>query len=141
MTMRFAAAAAVLATAAAASSSTMHRHTMEELASSKGARCLDGTPGVFYYSNHTVAASSNNWLIYHEGGGWCYDAESCLERSRTRLGSSKTYTVTIDSLDGMWSRDCTTNPVFCTYNHVYMKYCDGNSFSGDRHEPHPINGT
>ena len=31
---------------------------------------------------------------------------------------------------GVVSSDCDVNPTFCDFNLVYMKYCDGNSFSG-----------
>lgn len=32
------------------------------------------------------------------------------------------------------------NPDFCNFNRVYMKYCDGNSFSGNRDEPLKVTG-
>eukprot|EP00966_Prymnesium_polylepis_P063037 1463027-Prymnesium_polylepis.1 len=31
--------------------------------------------------------------------------------------------------------DCGINPDFCQFNRVYLKYCDGNSFSGNRADP------
>lgn len=31
--------------------------------------------------------------------------------------------------------DCDNNPDFCNFNRVYMAYCDGNSFSGNRDQP------
>jgi len=31
--------------------------------------------------------------------------------------------------------NCTTNPDFCNYNMVYIKYCDGTSYSGARPQP------
>ena len=33
---------------------------------------------------------------------------------------------------GIVSSDCGVNPAFCTFNQVFFKYCDGNSFSGLR---------
>ena len=33
---------------------------------------------------------------------------------------------------GITNADCDKNPSFCNYNTVYVKYCDGNSFSGAR---------
>jgi len=32
------------------------------------------------------------------------------------------------------SSSCLVNPDFCNYNKVYLKYCDGNSFSGNRED-------
>jgi len=37
-----------------------------------------------------------------------------------------------DWVQGITTDDCDTNPTFCEYNLVYLKYCDGNSFSGNR---------
>lgn len=45
-----------------------------------GARCLDGTQPAFYLRRgHNTGA--NRWLIFFEGGGWCYDLGKCKERS------------------------------------------------------------
>ena len=36
--------------------------------------------------------------------------------------------------------DCDVSPTFCNANKVYMKYCDGDSFSGARDEPMVVEG-
>ena len=36
---------------------------------------------------------------------------------------------------GIFSRDPAMSPDFAGANHVYMRYCDGNSFAGDRESP------
>ena len=38
------------------------------------------------------------------------------------------------------SQDCNLNPQFCTWSFVYMKYCDGDSFSGAREGTVTFNG-
>ena len=42
---------------------------------------------------------------------------------------------------GSMSASCETNPDFCNFNRVYMPYCDGASFSGDREEAVVVHGT
>ena len=39
------------------------------------------------------------------------------------------------------SQDCGLNPQFCTWSFVYMKYCDGDSFSGARDSSVVFQGT
>jgi hypothetical protein len=103
---------------------------------SAGGVCLDGTPGA--YCMHT-GADSNKWFIHLQGGGWCIDRHHCIDRARTPLGSSKSWTsdncVADDGgANGMLSLDCDINP-FCEWNLVYVRYCDGASFTGDRALP------
>ena len=49
--------------------------------------CLDGSPyGVYFRASPT---RSTAWTIFLQGGGWCYDEQDCLARSKTVIGSSK----------------------------------------------------
>jgi hypothetical protein len=48
---------------------------------------------------------------------------------------------TTASVGGLLSDNCTKNPDFCNFNRVFMKYCDGNSFSGNRDAAVPVVGT
>eukprot|EP00462_Mataza_sp_D1_P017136 CAMPEP_0175152716 /NCGR_PEP_ID=MMETSP0087-20121206/19284_1 /TAXON_ID=136419 /ORGANISM="Unknown Unknown, Strain D1" /LENGTH=449 /DNA_ID=CAMNT_0016439211 /DNA_START=148 /DNA_END=1497 /DNA_ORIENTATION=+ len=105
-----------------------------------GAVCLDGTPAGFYFSPAVDPANANNWQIYFQGGGWCYDELDCWGRSFSNLGSSTKWAKTA-SLGGLLSSDCSKNPDFCNYNRVWLVYCDGNSFSGMRTDPLPVVGT
>jgi len=41
----------------------------------------------FYFQPSTTG--STKWTISIEGGGWCYDEQECLARSKMALGSSK----------------------------------------------------
>jgi len=99
-----------------------------------GAMCMDGTPAGFYFIKANSTQDQYNWQIYFEGGGWCYSEADCWGRSKGTLGSSTNWPANLTA-DGLISGNCTINPDFCNYNRVYMKYCDGNSFSGDRDDP------
>eukprot|EP00729_Bicosta_minor_P019916 gene19917-biopygen26299 len=41
---------------------------------------------------------------------------------------------------GIMDSNCANNPDFCNFNRVYMAYCDGNSFSGNRDEAVVVGG-
>ncbi|XP_065184018.1 uncharacterized protein LOC135814776 [Sycon ciliatum] len=124
-----------------ARSATVELTLLTEAAGSKGAVCLDGTPPGYYWRQGQGTALKK-WIIHQEGGGWCFSDEDCLTRSRTRLGSSKYFAPNKTFLHaGFLADDCQTNPVFCDYNVVYMPYCDGGSFSGNREKPLVVNGT
>ena len=53
-------------------------------------------------------------MLYFEGGGWCYDEDDCVERSKTTLGSSKyneeEWKISELVPGGILSRDCDVNP-------------------------------
>jgi len=80
-------------------------------------------------------------LLFHEGGGWCTSLQDCLGRSKTTLGSSKTYPATMTENGGYFSSDMTINPLMYNWNMVYFKYCDGASFSGDNDTVANVGGT
>ena len=70
------------------------------------------------------------------GGGWCRSPVDCLGRSVSTLGSSKDYPKTetdsqMAGQSGAMSRDAQKNPMMFTWNHVHIRYCDGNSFTGN----------
>ena len=44
------------------------------------ALCNDGSAGGFYYAPWTAPEKENIWVIYLEGGSWCYSNTSCAER-------------------------------------------------------------
>merc|ERR1711884_711299 len=48
---------------------------LEEAAKgSDNAKCLDGTPALYYHRKGT-GSGSNKWFLHQQGGGWCYDLE------------------------------------------------------------------
>lgn len=101
--------------------------------------CLDGSRAGYYLRKGT----SDKYLIFFQGGGWCYHRcespsregtlSDCRDRSKSRLGSSKSWYSTMDDgwLRGMLSSKQKVNPVFYDWTLVYVPYCDGMSLSGN----------
>eukprot|EP00052_Salpingoeca_macrocollata_P022792 m.199059 g.199059 ORF g.199059 m.199059 type:complete len:390 (-) comp21892_c0_seq5:88-1257(-) len=116
---------------------------LKEAAASKGAVCLDGTPGA-YYIHRGSGSGANKWILFLQGGGWCESEQDCYSRSSSALGSSASYgptfTPSYEGGDGLLGTDPTTNPDFYNWNLVYAMYCDGASFAGDQAEPIIVNG-
>merc|ERR1719162_843072 len=54
----------------------------------ENARCLDGTPALYYHRKGT-GSGANKWFLSQQGGGWCYTEASCVSRSKGPLGSTK----------------------------------------------------
>ena len=108
-------------------------HHMQDKAD---ALCLDGSPAAFSYQE----GSSNQWVIFFQGGAWCYTEDDCLERAQTDLGSSNNLVAESHQI-ALLSNDCTANPDFCTHNKVFVYYCDGTSFTGNLVKPISHNGT
>eukprot|EP01083_Nonionella_stella_P157954 513394_1 len=110
-------------------SSAMHEH---------GAVCLDGTVPVFYW-RPGVDDGVHKFHIFFEGGGWCAGndepisstMDTCQHRATTELGSSLSYPPTANYDNTYLSTDATINPLSHAWNAVYVKYCDGASFSGN----------
>ncbi|XAR53658.1 hypothetical protein NMG60_11022295 [Bertholletia excelsa] len=105
------------------------RMTLVRNASALGAYCLDGSLPA-YHLHRGFGAGARNWLLQFEGGGWCDNVESCLERARTRRGSTR-YMNKWEVFSGILSNNASLNPDFYNWNRVKIRYCDGASFSGD----------
>lgn len=104
-----------------------------QLCSPEGpARCINGSPSGYYFDQ----GSSNNTVIFLQGGGACWTADaslfSCWLRYNTSLGSSTGWAATM-AYDTNWmNRDCSLNPIACTWNLVYVPYCSGDVHIGTR---------
>ncbi|CAA3004144.1 pectin acetylesterase 8-like isoform X2 [Olea europaea var. sylvestris] len=48
----------------------------------------DGSPPAYHFDRGS-RAGINNWLVHIEGGGWCNNVTTCLERKDNCLGSFK----------------------------------------------------
>lgn len=117
---------------------------MTEHAETHGAVCLDGSPGNFYWAPATDPKLASTWILFFEGGGWCYSAVDCTQRSHKDLGSTKLDAPTMTQTGysgGIFNADSSVNPEWAGANHVYMRYCDGASFSGDRNDVVNTTGT
>jgi O-palmitoleoyl-L-serine hydrolase len=115
-----------LATATPMMTSNWEKVLMVDEAKSNNAICLDGSPGGYYIRRNT---NSDNWIIFHQGGGWCGSPENCLMRSNTTLGSSTHWPPTYE--DVYEGSELFMTPPFDQYNIVYAMYCDGGSWSGN----------
>eukprot|EP01013_Petalomonas_cantuscygni_P038637 TRINITY_DN6982_c0_g1_i1.p1 TRINITY_DN6982_c0_g1~~TRINITY_DN6982_c0_g1_i1.p1 ORF type:complete len:436 (+),score=63.16 TRINITY_DN6982_c0_g1_i1:48-1355(+) len=100
------------------------------------ARCLDGSPGAYYYRPATSAVNSSKWIIFLQGGGECVTLSSCAGRAETALGSS-TKMPASHFFYGIQSPEESTNPDFSTYNFVFIPYCSGDLHLGARTSPTP----
>ncbi|KAD4178604.1 hypothetical protein R6Q59_022214 [Mikania micrantha] len=112
--------------------------TIIESAVAKGAVCLDGSPPA-YQLDKGFGDGVNNWLVHIQGGGWCHSIEDCVYRKTMNngLGSSKLMPELYFS--GILSNKQDQNPNFYNWNRVYMRYCDGSSFTGDVEQVDPAN--
>ncbi|KAM0821672.1 hypothetical protein ACQ4PT_072034 [Festuca glaucescens] len=109
--------------------------TYLESAVAKGAVCLDGSPPAYHLAPG-FGSGVNSWLVHFEGGGWCNNVTTCLQRSLTRLGSSKEMAKQV-AFSGILSDAPGYNPDFYNWNKVRVRYCDGSSFTGDKEEVDP----
>ncbi|CAL9231344.1 unnamed protein product [Arabidopsis halleri] len=103
--------------------------TLVRDAAALGAFCLDGSLPA-YHLDRGFGAGSNNWLLQFEGGGWCNDIASCVDRAKTRRGSTRYMSKTV-VFTGVLSNNASQNPDFYNWNKVRLRYCDGASFAGD----------
>ena len=142
-------AAAPSPAAAAADSSQLvtPNSTLVRLTEYPEALCLDGTPAGYYWRPGS-GDGATKWYIHHEGGGWCqmetplqnWPNDNCLDRANNsnptawlaRLG-----TLTADPPSQVWdvayssAPDPAINPLMHNWNSVYLRYCDGGTFTGD----------
>lgn len=94
------------------------------------AKCLDGSPPLYYYIEGQDEGMEK-WLIYFQGGAWCTSLENCYERSLTSLGSTlKDPSIMVIS-DDFFSDEVSNNRLMYNWNKVLIRYCDGGSFSGN----------
>lgn len=101
-----------------------------------GAKCLDGTPPAYNIRLGT-GANVSKYILFLEGGGWCFGIADCTKRRGGGLGSSSSYKpgTTHGDYGGVMAYSATTNPDFHTWTMVFAHYCDGSSFSSFREEP------
>ncbi|KAK1399526.1 Pectin acetylesterase [Heracleum sosnowskyi] len=103
--------------------------TLVQNASTIGAYCLDGSLPA-YHLHRGFGAGADNWLLQFEGGGWCNNVASCLDRAKTHRGSTL-YMDKMEVFNGILSNNASRNPDFYNWNRVKIRYCDGASFSGN----------
>jgi hypothetical protein len=109
------------------------RLTLVNLEEYPNARCIDGSPGGYYYYENPNPTPNKIYLQF-QGGSWAQDIESAYDRSQTHLGSSNYWSSVISKYlrlqFGIWSQSPVINPELGNANHVWFPYCDGCSFGG-----------
>ncbi|XP_049807016.1 palmitoleoyl-protein carboxylesterase NOTUM [Schistocerca nitens] len=95
--------------------------------------CNDGSPAGFYLRRSN---NSNRWIVFLEGGWYCFDTETCLNRwtERRYLMSSSHWPET-RTVGGILSSNQEENPFWHNTNHVLVPYCSSDSWSGSRNKP------
>uniref|UniRef100_A0A7S3D656 Pectin acetylesterase n=1 Tax=Palpitomonas bilix TaxID=652834 RepID=A0A7S3D656_9EUKA len=112
---------------ASADDGTLYRHFVVN-ATSRNAVCNDGSPPAYYVR---LAEGSSDWLIYLEGGGGCYDEQSCLERYQSsQFLMTSSLSAETFSFSGPVSSNCTANPAMCRFNVAYIHYCSSDWWAG-----------
>ena len=54
-----------------------------------GAYCLDGSTPGYWYQPPMPLPRTSQWLIFLDGGAWCYDAHSCESRAKGFKGTGE----------------------------------------------------
>ena len=83
--------------------------------------CNDGSPSGYYIDYASL--SSNKWLIFQQGGGWCYNEDSCWTRIGQPLESGDHGSL-ISSKS--WNNEITEGGLFDLvddFNVVKIPYC------------------
>jgi hypothetical protein len=95
----------------------------------EGALCRDGSStgiGV------NLGSKSDKLMIFLEGGGACFNDQSCGYLNPSQFGSTNFTTQVVDAegKTGIFDRTASNNPV-ADWNFVYIPYCTGDIHSGN----------
>ncbi|XP_063535034.1 palmitoleoyl-protein carboxylesterase NOTUM-like [Cydia strobilella] len=92
--------------------------------------CNDASPAGYYIRR---GSNSEHWVVYLEGGGYCWDAASCGARWRRRPGlMSSTRWPRARRAPALLSSDPAANPLWHGSNHVLLPYCSSDMWAGTR---------
>eukprot|EP00039_Didymoeca_costata_P003304 m.66724 g.66724 ORF g.66724 m.66724 type:complete len:445 (+) comp11829_c0_seq1:35-1369(+) len=143
-------AVVIFAACVSGQNNTMQPMTVpQQLADKLGAKQLNGDAPIYLMRRNL---NSDKWIVYLEGGGWCYGQteeetiQSCIHRAGfvpddtpTKTSGSTheegKYSIDFSDYGGILGANCTTNPGFCEWNAVFVHYRDGGSFGSNRAEP------
>ncbi|GFG34831.1 hypothetical protein Cfor_12069 [Coptotermes formosanus] len=100
--------------------------------SSPNVTCNDGSPAGFYLRR---SHGSRRWVVFLEGGWYCYDQPSCHSRwQRLRHLMTSRHWPETRSAGGILSMNPEENAFWWNANHVLVPYCTSDSWSGTRAE-------
>ncbi|KAK5650413.1 hypothetical protein RI129_001442 [Pyrocoelia pectoralis] len=98
--------------------------------SNRSITCNDGSQAGFYLRK---SHSSKTWIIYLEGGWYCYDQQTCRNRwVRQRHFMTSSHWPETRNEGGILSPNEEENPFWWNANHVFVPYCTSDSWSGSR---------
>ena len=122
----------------------LYRIYLSQAAKQHGAVCIDGSSPTIYY-RPGIGDGVNKFMLNFQGGGWCADVgnytyqlvpsmDNCYHRSLMYLGTTNNDAPYMQT--GTYSStNCKINPLTCTWNTVFIRYCDGSSFMSDSTQP------
>ncbi|XP_046398101.1 palmitoleoyl-protein carboxylesterase NOTUM [Ischnura elegans] len=96
--------------------------------------CNDGSPAGFYIRK---SRGSKEWIVFLEGGWYCYDQMSCQNRwLRLKYFMTSKQWAETRNVGGILSQNPEENPYWWDSNHIFVPYCSSDSWSGTRPQPH-----
>jgi len=102
--------------------------------------CADGSPAAYYYREGIE--KSRRWLIFLEGGGWCWDEASCNnlwnQGGKNEAMSSMQFARSEEDIARWISHDGIfheTKSPFADANFIFVRLCSGDAFMGDYSPP------
>ncbi|XP_063938293.1 pectin acetylesterase 8 isoform X4 [Daucus carota subsp. sativus] len=98
-----------------------------------GAVCLDGSPPA-YQLDWGKEDGAKNWLLHLQGGYWCTTTQECQTRMNDSSGLGSSTKMKRSYFSGILTNNETLNPYFYNWNRVFVRYCDGSCFTGDKQE-------
>jgi len=98
-----------------------------------GAQCLDGSP----FGMYVAKGDPDRFVVYLEGGGICQAKVDCVKRLSSGQGSSKFWPKTQAGIaskfeDTIISGDAAQNARFASWTRVFLTYCSGDVWAGQR---------
>ncbi|CAH9137237.1 unnamed protein product [Cuscuta epithymum] len=94
-----------------------------------GAVCLSGKPASYYFLPG-YGDGLRNWLLFHNGGGWCKNISDCRTYIHRKGLDNDAVPIAFRD-DTIFSNNSDKNPEFYNWNKVWVRYCDGSSFTGN----------
>lgn len=91
-------------------------------------QCSDGSPTGMYINQSSSGSAS--WIIFLEGGGWCYDEVTCKGRPSSLI-SSKGWP-SVATYQGLLAP---TSPELVDANAVFLRYCTNDAWVGSVESP------
>ncbi|KAF5295937.1 hypothetical protein FQA39_LY12709 [Lamprigera yunnana] len=98
--------------------------------SNRSITCNDGSQAGFYLRKSHI---SKTWIIFLEGGWYCYDQITCKNRwLRQRHFMTSLQWPETRNEGGILSPNEDENPYWWNTNHVFVPYCTSDTWSGSR---------